>query len=260
MKVIANGISLNVVDSGRGDTALVFLHHWGGSSHTWSEVTAALSDRFRCIAIDARGAGDSDAPDVGYATRDHAEDALGVVEALKLERYILVGHSMGGKATQLLASRRPRGLAGVVLVASSPPSPMAIGDGQREQMRGAYASREAIAWSLDNVLVGSPISNEAREQLVADALRLSRAATAGWIDVGGREDISAEVTAVDVPLVILAGTDDRVDTPEIVQTRIAPHYPKAPVHVLPGKGHLLPVEASAEIARVIREFAGALRR
>ena len=258
MKVITNGTSLNIADSGRGDTALVFLHHWGGSSRTWFEVTAALSDRFRCVAIDARGAGDSDAPATGYATSDHADDALGVITALKLERYVLVGHSMGGKAAQLLAARRPKGLLGVVLVASSPPSPMAIGDDQRVQMKGAYSSRESVNWSLDNVLVGSPISSEEREQLVTDALRLSPPAVEGWIEVGGREDISFDVVKIDAPVVIIAGTVDHVDTPEIVQTKIVPHFPAAPVHMLSGKGHLLPIEAPAEIARVVDEFATAL--
>lgn len=259
MKANINGTSLNIVESGRGETALVFLHHWGGSSRTWSDVTAALGDRFRCVAIDSRGAGDSDAPATGYATSDHADDVLGVIAALKLERYVLVGHSMGGKTAQLFAARRPHGLLGVVLVASSPPSPMVIGDGQRAQMRGAYATRESVNWSLDNVLVGSPISSRAREQLVADALRLSSPALAGWIDIGAREDISFDVAQVAVPVVIVAGTIDQVDTPEVVQTRIVPHYPAAPVHMLSGKGHLLPAEAPAEIARVVREFATSLQ-
>ena len=260
MKVNTNGTSLNIADSGHGDTTLVFLHHWGGSSRTWSEVTAALSDRFRCVAIDARGAGDSDAPATGYTTSDHADDALGVIATLKLERYILVGHSMGGKAAQLLASRRPKGLLGVVLVASSPPSPMAIGDEQRAQMKGAYSSATSVNWSLDNVLVGSPISSKVREQLVIDALRLSPPAVAGWIDVGGREDISFDVDKIAVPVAIMAGTIDHVDTPEIVQSKIVPHYPTASVHMLAGKGHLLPVEAPAEIVQVVSEFAAALSR
>ena len=94
---------------------------------------------------------------------------------------------------------------------------------------------------------------------MTDALRLSSPALEGWIDVGGREDISFDVAQIEVPVVIVAGTIDHVDSPELVQTRIVPRYPAAPVHMLPGKGHLLPVEAPAEIARVIREFAASLQ-
>jgi pimeloyl-ACP methyl ester carboxylesterase len=255
MKITHNGIQLNVVDTQVGDTALVFLHFWGGSSRTWSAVTSELNDQFRCVAIDARGAGGSDAPAVGYRTEDHAMDALAVIKELKLSRYFLVGHSMGGKAAQFLAATRPEGLLGVVLVASSPPSQMAIDETQRGQMRMAYADRGAIDWSLDNVLLGSPVADDVRRQLVEDASRLSEAAKAGWIETGTRDDFSAAVKNIEVPVVIIAGELDRVDPVAVVKEHILPNYPHAQLKLLPGKGHLLPVEGPAEVATIIRDFA-----
>jgi pimeloyl-ACP methyl ester carboxylesterase len=207
------------------------------------------------VAIDARGAGASAAPAKGYSTEDHAGDVLNVIQTLGVTRYILVGHSMGGKASQVLASKRPQGLLGVVLVASSPPSPMVIDEVQREQMKKAYSDNHAIEWSLDNVLLGSPISLEDRAQLIADALRLSAEAKAGWVDIGTREDFSKEVQNINVPVVIVAGELDRVDPIHVVKSHVIPHYPLAPTHFLPGKGHLLPVEAPQEIASIVSLFA-----
>ncbi len=258
MKIVSKDVQLHVSDSRAGDTALVFQHHWGGSSHSWSEVIARLRNRFRCVAIDARGAGASHAAATGYSTENHAGDALNVIKLLGLKRYILVGHSMGGKASQLLASKRPEGLLGLVLVASSPLSPMGIDEAMRTQMKGAYSSREAVEWSLDNVLLGSPISHKCREQLIADALRLSPEATAGWIDIGTREDFSENAADVDVPVVIVAGEQDRVDPVSVVKAEIVSRYPAASVHFLPNKGHLLPVEAPQELATLIGEFASTL--
>ena len=77
-------------DAGSGDIALVFQHHWGGSSLTWNEVISRLRDRFRCVAIDARGAGASQAPADGYGTVDHEQDVLNVLGSLDIRRYILV--------------------------------------------------------------------------------------------------------------------------------------------------------------------------
>jgi pimeloyl-ACP methyl ester carboxylesterase len=125
MKIATNGIRLHVEEQGSGDLALVFLHYWGGSSRTWGKVIAALPKSYRTIAIDHRGWGQSEAPASGYGLADLADDAQGVIEALELKRYLLIGHSMGGKVAQLMASRRPKGLAGLVLVAPSPPQPMA---------------------------------------------------------------------------------------------------------------------------------------
>lgn len=255
MKISSRGVQLNVEDAGSGDTALVLLHHWGGSSQTWNEVVSRLRDQFRCVAIDARGAGSSDAPVAGYGTADHVGDALCVVESLCLTRWILVGHSMGGKAAQLLASKRPQGLLGLVLVASSPLGPMPIDEAMRGQMKTAYTDRSAVDWSLDHVLLGSRIPDSSRAQLVVDALRLSPEATTGWIDLGTREDFSTEATKTGVPVVIVAGELDRVDPVAAVKAHIVPHYPTAPVHFLPDKGHLLPVEAPEEVAALIRAFA-----
>ena len=252
MKIPSDEIQLNVEDVGNGTTTLVFLHHWGGSSRTWSEVTLHLRDHFRCVAIDARGAGNSDVPSEGYSTRNHAADALNVIKALKLERYMLVGHSMGGKASQLLASQRPPGLIGLVLVASSPLSPMAIDDAQRERMKVAYKDRNAVEWTLENVLLGSAIPSASRAQLISDALRLSPEATRGWIEIGTREDFSERTAAIDVPVSIMAGELDRVDPVQVVKTRILPLYPSASMHFLPNKGHLLPLEAPEQVAALIR--------
>lgn len=258
MKVSSNGIQVNVTQQGAGATTLVFLHHWGGSSLTWSPVMSQLAQTYRCIALDARGQGASDAPASGYSAVDLADDVLGVLAALRVDDYVVIGHSMGGKTAQVLASRRPAGLRGIALVASSPPSAMAIGDEQRAQMRQAYATPESVAWTLDNVLTGSPTSAAARAQAVTDSLRISQAATQGWIEIGTREDFSADVARIDVPVVIVAGELDRVDPIDVVRQHIVVHFADAPLHVLPAKGHLLPIEAPDEVAAIVRGFVAGL--
>ncbi|MDM0005441.1 alpha/beta hydrolase [Variovorax sp. J22G73] len=259
MKILANSVHLEVSQQGAGDMALVFLHYWGGSSRTWAPVVSRLSDTFRCVALDGRGQGSSEAPTEGYSAVDLADDVLAAVEQLGIGDYILVGHSMGGKTAQVAASRRPIGLRGIAMVASSPPSPMQIDDVQRAQMTKAYANREAVEWTLDNVLTGSPLSREAREQAIEDALRLSPQASLGWIDTGTREDFSHRVAAIDVPVVIVAGELDRVDPVAVVRDHIAVRYPQAAVHLIPNRGHLLPVEAPREVADILRTFARAAR-
>ena len=90
-RVIAtNGAALRIAEGGTGEPALVFLHYWGGS-----------------VATDGR-----------YALADMADDVESVVRTLDLRRYVLVGHSMGGKVAQIVAKRQPPGLAGLVLVAA----------------------------------------------------------------------------------------------------------------------------------------------
>lgn len=254
-KVAANGINLHVRQSGSGEHALVFMHFWGGSSQQWTPIAQALAKQYRCVAPDARGTGDSDAPASGYSINDLADDVLGIVAALGLKSYLLVGHSMGGKTAQVIASRRPAGLKGIALVASSPAIPMNIPPEAREQMEGAYASAESINFVLDNVLTSSPVSVADREMLVASALRTTPAARKGWMEVGTREDYSKAIENVTVPVVVIAGEDDQVDPMEVVKAHIVPSFRGCEAHFLKSKGHLLPIEAPNELVSILGQFA-----
>jgi 3-oxoadipate enol-lactonase len=116
------GATVQIAESGDGDPALVFLHYWGGSSRTWQDVIDGLGGRPRSIALDQRGWGGSVATDGRYDLGAMANDAEAVAQTLSLSRYVLVGHSMGGKVAQIVAKRRPDALVGLVLVAPAPPT------------------------------------------------------------------------------------------------------------------------------------------
>lgn len=255
MEIETNGTRIHVAQRGGGDLALVFLHYYGGSSRTWDGVARHLADRYRIVATDHRGWGESDAPADGYRIADLAADAEGVIAALGLQRYLLVGHSMGGKVAQLIASRRPEGLVGLVLVAPSPPSPMLLSNEERATLAGAYGSRESVEFVIDHVLTAKPLDAACRAQVVEDSLKGAPQAKAAWPNVAMREDIGAAVTSIDVPTVVVAGALDQVDRIATLQAELMPRIVHAAMHVLPGTGHLSPLEAPTEVARLIDRFA-----
>jgi pimeloyl-ACP methyl ester carboxylesterase len=250
MKIASNGIRIHVEEQGSGDFALVFLHYYGGSSRTWDKVIAALPKSYRTFAMDHRGWGESDAPASGYGLADLADDAQGVIEALELNRFVLIGHSMGGKVAQLMASRRPNGLAGLVLVAPSPPQPMATTPEAREAMAGVYATRESIGAAIDQVLTAKILSPKDREQVIEDSLRGAPQARSASL-----EDITRDVAAIDVPTVVIAGELDRVDSVDLLKAELLSRVPHAALHVLPGTGHLSPLESPQELGGLIGAFA-----
>jgi pimeloyl-ACP methyl ester carboxylesterase len=259
MKIEANGTRIHVTQRGSGNLAVVFLHYYGGSSRTWDKIAEKLSDEYRIVATDHRGWGDSDAPADGYRIADLADDAEGVVDALDLGRYVLVGHSMGGKVAQLIASRRPSGLQGLVLVAPSPPSPMLLSEEQRATLSGAYRSRESVEFVLDNVLTAKPLDATAREQVIEDSLKGAPQAKAAWPEIAMREDITAAVGQIDVPTIVVSGEMDQVDRIETLQAELLPRIPHAAMHILPGIGHLSPLEAPTEVAQIMKGFLEALK-
>lgn len=251
---VSNEIKLHVEDSGSGAPALVFLHYWGGSSRTWRHVIHALTPAFRTIAVDQRGWGLSDKPLEGYTLTVLADDAQRLVESLDLDHYILVGHSMGGKVAQLLASRHPAGLAGLVLVAPSPPSPMNVPLKVRQGMVNAYDSRESILDTVEQMLTASPLQPEDLQTVVQDSLQGSQAAKTAWPLVASQEDITAQAALIRVPTLVISGDKDRVDSPAVLQQELMTRIPQAILHILPGIGHLSPLEAPENLAHLIRDF------
>ncbi|EIJ48792.1 putative hydrolase [Herbaspirillum sp. GW103] len=258
MHIQTNGTRIHVAQQGSGELALVLLHYYGGSSRTWDAVAGKLAQRYRIIATDHRGWGQSDAPAEGYGIADLAADAEGVIAALGLQRYVLVGHSMGGKVAQLMASRRPHGLQGLILIAPSPPSPMLLSEDQRAMLAGAYQSRESVEFVLDHVLTASPLSDARREQVIEDSLRAAPQAKRAWPNVAMAEDITTAVATINVPTLVIAGEHDQVDRVTTLQAELLPRLPHARLHILPGVGHLSLLEDPEAVAQQIEGFIGTL--
>ncbi len=246
MKILINGTTLHVRESGAGEVALVFLHYFGGSSRSWDEVTARLPD-FRCIAPDLRGFGDSQAPDNGYSVDEQADDIAALIEALGVECFVLVGHSMGGKIALALAARRPKGLERLVLLAPSPPTPEPMSDAERERLSLGFGDPKAAEQTARSI-TARPISPAIRSRIIKDNLRSSRAAWHAWLQGGSREDISERMNEIEVPILVLAGECDAGMTPDLLHREVIGRVGGAQERVIPGAGHLLPLEAPDEVA------------
>jgi pimeloyl-ACP methyl ester carboxylesterase len=253
VKIDVGKLSLNVLESGAAEPALLFLHYWGGSLRTWTWVIERLCSTFRCIAYDQRGWGESDAPADGCTISDLAGDAAALIRALDLKRYVLVGHSMGGKAAQFLAAQRPIGLEALVLVAPASPLPQHIPQAAREAQLHAYDSRDTVLQAIA-FLTARPPNESTVEQIVEDSLRGSAAAKLAWPASAAYEDISEQVRNINVPTLILAGDQDRQDPLHQQQTEVLPRIPGAQLEVVRESGHLSPIDQPGQLAAAIKAF------
>src|SRR5688572_15640361 len=108
---------LFVYDNGTDGVPVVFLHSFGGSTRHWEKQLEHVGENNRVIAFDFRGHGKSQMPsDDNYAAEAIADDVSSVVDSLKLDRFVLVGHSMGGVAAITYAGSHPQRVVGLVLV------------------------------------------------------------------------------------------------------------------------------------------------
>jgi pimeloyl-ACP methyl ester carboxylesterase len=105
--VRARGLEFHYAEAGSGEDVVLCLHGWPQHWYEWRHLMPALADRHRVIALDLRGFGWSEAPKDGYEKENLADDVLGVLDELGLERVKLVGHDWGGWIGFLLCLREP---------------------------------------------------------------------------------------------------------------------------------------------------------
>ncbi|ASR00690.1 alpha/beta hydrolase [Streptomyces sp. 11-1-2] len=260
-RVPVAGGSLDVRVGGDTGPTLVFAHYWGGSADTWNGVIGHLPPGQATVRFDQRGWGTSRALPGPYHLDQLADDLVRVIEERVSGPFVLVGHSMGGKAGQLVAARRPAGLVGLVLVAPAPPQPPAmVTEEYRQGLSHAYDSAETVGHALDHVLTATPLPEAVRATAERDSLAAGAEARQEWPLHGIARDITDAARRIEVPVTVLAAENDVVEPPHILREHLLPHIPHATLTTVPDAGHLLPAEAPGAVARALGDFLTAIQR
>ena len=108
--------AFQLAEGGEGAPAVLGVHGITSSSRTWVAVARELRGRASLIAVDLRGRGASNALGGPYGLAAHAQDVLAVLDALELERAVLLGHSLGAYVVARVAAENPTRVSSVVLV------------------------------------------------------------------------------------------------------------------------------------------------
>jgi len=137
--VEANGIQLRYYRTGGNLPPMVLSHGFTDNGLCWTGLAHALEKQYDVIMYDIRGHGFSEAPETGYAMDDLVADMVGLIQALELERPVIMGHSLGGSICAAVAAEYPELPQKVVLV--DPPAlvvPLFRGDIEKKQMKTSY--------------------------------------------------------------------------------------------------------------------------
>jgi pimeloyl-ACP methyl ester carboxylesterase len=217
-QLIIGAMRFHYLDWGGNGHPIVFLHGGGLNAHTWDVVALMLRDRYRCIALDQRGHGDSEwSPAIDYGVETQVRDVEGFVESLKLEQPILVGQSMGGLNAMAYAVRHSERLKGLVVVDVGPEIDAA--GAQRIREFASTPELESPEAFLERAIKFNPLRNPAvlRRSLFYNLRQLPsgkfalkhdqrRASEEAWrISTAQRERLSREVTRISCPTLIVRG-------------------------------------------------------
>jgi pimeloyl-ACP methyl ester carboxylesterase len=146
-----DNVSLCVRDWGAGRDACLLIHGFGEGAYVWNRFAPSAIDLFRTLAVDLCGHGDSSWDEMGrYWVESHVADVLHVIQTLRLDRLVLVGHSMGGDVALRVAAALPSEVIGLALVDFGPdPSPEGaarVRSDFNESMRTWASVEEYASW------------------------------------------------------------------------------------------------------------------
>ncbi|KAK4032125.1 alpha/beta-hydrolase [Parachaetomium inaequale] len=248
---------------------IILLHFWGGSASTWSLVNPLISQTYSTIALDFRGWGASTGPEEkgAYSIAALADDVEEVIVALQIKSFVLAGLSMGAKVAQLVAARVCSGLGnsgeaavlqGLVLVSPAPPTPLALPPDMREQQLHAYDSQDSAEFVAKNILTRAFQSRDLPSFVVSDMLRGNVWAREAWPTYAMAEDVSGGISSITVPILVLAAAEDVVEPQERVKTEVCSRFPAVRFEVVPGSGHLSPLDTPETVAGHLLEFLDTL--
>jgi pimeloyl-ACP methyl ester carboxylesterase len=170
---VRDDVKLHVREWGAGRDACLLLHGFGEGAYVWNRFAPAAAHLFRTLAVDLRGHGDSTWDAMGrYPIENHVGDVLRAIQTLRLDRLVIVGHSLGGDIALRVAAALPTDVVGLALVDFGldplPEGAARVQSDFNESMR-TWDSTEEYAWWLR---ARRPLVDfEVTRELAASALR-----------------------------------------------------------------------------------------
>ncbi len=257
-EAVINGQRLFYQNQGHGSPALVCLHGISSNSRSWRHQLAGLSQRFRVIAWDAPGYGQSvDVPALdGLAGFAHY--LAGLLDWLKLDQAVIVGLSMGGVIAQEFYRLYPDRVLALVLADTN------SGGGSRPEPE-RRARLEARLRALDTLTPAQLAAERAPALLspgAAEELKLEVISMVAQIHPAGYRQAALALDAADtravlpqikVPSLVLWGEHDNI-TPRAEAENIYQAIPGARLTVLVGAGHLSNMEQPAAFNQALTSF------
>ena len=256
-RVSVDGVELAVDVRGEG-APILFVHGFPFDRTMWRHQVAALS-RWKRIAPDLRGAGDSGQPEGGYSMARYADDLIGVLDALGVRRTVVCGLSMGGYIIFELLRRYRDRVTAVVLCDTRAEADSADGRKNRDELIALAKDPgpAAVAERLLPRLIGRVTLAEQPEVVKHYREMAARISSAGMIGalraMRDRPDSTSDLGQINVPALIVVGGEDQV-TPPSVARELSKAIPGAELATIPAAGHLAPLEQPLATSRAIADF------
>ena len=253
--------TLYIDDQGGSGEPILFVHGLGGTSNTFTPQTQVLKHDHHVAAYDLAGCGRSPLP-AKLTLERHVDDLVRVASTLGVERFHLVGHSMGTIVCQHFAARWPKRIAGMALFGAFPEPPPAA----REALRArAETVRKDGMRPIADTIVANGVAADVRSHQPA-VMAFVRESIMGQSPEGYASNCealaavkAAELSQIRCPVLLVTGDSDKT-APVDVARAMASSLNDAEVTIVPGCGHWPTVERANHSNYLLARFFATQRQ
>jgi len=263
-KAYVNGINIDYKVQGQGEP-LVLIMGYSGDKTGWIFQTRAFKRHFRLVTFDNRGVGKSDKPAGAYSIKMMADDTVGLMAHLGIERAHILGVSMGGMIAQELAINYPERVNKIILGCTAPgrsessgispefPKALGLGDSYTDdEVRGLPVSK--VVNSLLSSAFNKCIYRTLLIALAKIQVRLiGKTGLVGQLEAVLGHDTFDRLPAIQAPTLVMMGTGDRIIMPSSSEV-LANGIPGARLVKFEGGSHAFFIEMRGEFNRVVLDF------
>ena len=241
--------------------ATLLLHGIGNYGRYWDFFADAIAGRLRLVAPDARGHGGSGRPADGYEPREFVGDAIAVLDALAIERALVVGHSMGGTHAIRIAATHADRVTRLVIVDAGP-EPMR--EGAERARRLSLERPERFEYADEALAYLRRTSPGYREEVYANRMRWLFREDVGdfvWrssrdaltsIMSSARDDLWHALRAIRCPVLLVRGTRSNVLSADVAQRMLKTLADARLVEL--DAGHNVALDRPTELAEAVVAF------
>ena len=255
-----DGTRIHYEVTGRsGATPVLMIQGLGASKNAWNLQRIAMATRFRIISFDNRGAGRSDKPTEPFTLEQMADDAIAVLDAAGIETAHVVGASMGGVISQIVAVKYPHRVRSLTLVCTA-----CRNHPWRQELLQTWAKtaaekgmievgKEAAQWVMSPrsfrrlvpafTWMGPLAALRPRHSFVSQINAI----------LNTREDLVDQLSTITAPTMVIVGNQD-ILTPRGDSEEIAERIPNSELVVISGAAHGLMMEHSSTFNKILIEF------
>jgi pimeloyl-ACP methyl ester carboxylesterase len=245
---------VHYLTAGQGTSSIVFIHGWACNAGFWREQIPVFDGKAKLVSIDLAGHGESDKPDIDYTMDYFADAVIAVMRDAKVEKAVLVGHSMGAPIICKVYAKAPELVAGLVAVDGFMRRPKVNAE-QAETMAAPYRKpeyREQVK-QMVGVMFPNPGTEALRDRVTAEMLKTPQHVMASAMgEMFNLKRPAWDLAKVEVPVMSI-----NAKTPmwnESYEKYVRSLSAKSDYRLIEGTGHFVMLEKPAEFNSTLLEM------